>query len=113
MKIQVFDKDRVLDSDLKDLIERRLLSAVGRFQQLLGEVNVLVRDENGPRGGIDKTLRLNAKLIHGEQIVISDQDQDVATAIARAADRLARTLVRRIELLREGRHESDSSLSKF
>lgn len=79
-------------------VATRVLSAAKRFGRRLARVTVVLEDENGPRGGIDKACRIEAGLSGaGAPVVITERSDDLYGAIDRATSRLKRTLARRAE----------------
>src|SRR5437870_2756777 len=58
---------------LKRESERRLYFATDRFQTQIREIDVVLRDVNGPRGGVDKLCRITARLRHGGSLAIEEK----------------------------------------
>ena len=79
-----------------EYVVRRIQSALGRLEANVRGVVVRLGDANGPRGGIDKTCRVLARMRRGT-VVIDEVDRDLYVAIDRAADRLRRAAVRVID----------------
>lgn len=87
-------------------LERRLAFALGRFGDEIGEVRAQLADLNGPRGGIDKQVKL---LVRGRRLatrLVVAADSNLFAAIDRACDRIqlavARALDRRQRGFRQG-----------
>ncbi|TWU08206.1 HPF/RaiA family ribosome-associated protein [Stieleria varia] len=97
MSISITDRGGLLSNQLRQLAERRLLFALSRFDSRIVGIDLVVTDENGPRGGIDKACRLSVYLRHANDVVISDKDADIAVCITRAAERAGRAVSRTIE----------------
>ena len=76
--------------------ERRLRFATDRFQPHIREIDVVLRDVNGPRGGLDKLCRVTAKLRGGGAVEIEERNSSFLGAIRVAAKRLRRLLARRV-----------------
>jgi len=92
------------DAALLDDIERRLRFALGRFDPHVARVDARITDANGPRGGIDQVCRLYVTLSSPHRrIVIEDVDVAPRVALARAAERAARTVARAVAHTRHGR----------
>lgn len=81
---------------LKAESERRLHFATDRFQRHISDVGVVLRDVNGPHGGIDKQCRVTARLRRGGSLEIEEKRGSFIAAICAAAKRLRRTLARQI-----------------
>jgi hypothetical protein len=101
MLISITDRSALDEGDLRQFAERRLLFALARFDSRVSEVEVVVEDLNGPRGGIDKACRITAKLHRSNDVTISDRDEDLFRCISRAADRVGRAVARAIARSRD------------
>lgn len=66
-----------------------------RFGDWLTRVEVFIKDVNGPKGGVDKHCRMEARPRGVEPIVVDHQDEDAYTCTARAAGKLEKALDRR------------------
>lgn len=96
MTISITDRSDLLDSSLRELAERRLLFALSRFDSRVVHVDLVVEDENGPRGGIDKSCRVTVALHRCADVVISDKDSEMGKCLSRVAERLGRAVSRAI-----------------
>lgn len=101
MFISIVDRGDLLDDAKRLLIERRLLFALARFELRIKQVDLVIHDENGPRGGIDKSCRISVALHQASDVVISDRDSDIFKSISRVADRAARAVSRAISRANE------------
>lgn len=100
MKIAIRDKGIRLSTAQKSLLEDRLQFALGRFADRVQGVSVYLSDENGRKGGVDKACRMVASLPGQQPVVIQDQDSNLLSLFGRSADRLGRTVARRLEIER-------------
>lgn len=95
------------DPELETHVERRLRFALTRFSGRIGRVSVFLADQNGPRGGIDKTCRIVVRLRAGGDVVAEVSDVDWEVAVDRATTRIGHTtgreLSRRRSVRRAGR----------
>ena len=57
-------------------------------------VSVSLEDLNGPRGGIDKSCSMQARLAPRGSVRVEDTDSELPAAVDRAATRLARAIAR-------------------
>ena len=87
MKIQIRGKDIALDEAMQEYIERRLLFSLGRFSPRITRVTVQVLDLNGPRGGLDKSCRIEVQLHPSGRVFVKDTDAHLHAAVDRAVDR--------------------------
>lgn len=97
MTISITDRDDVLTDDLRQLAERRLLFALSRFSDRIRKVDLIVGDENGPRGGIDKACRIHVQMFRANDVIVRDRDSDMAACLSRAAERVGRTVARVVD----------------
>lgn len=81
---------------LKRESERRLQFATDRFQGHIREVDVVLRDVNGPRGGVDKLCRITARFRRGGSVAVEEKSANFIAAIRAATKRLRSLLTRRI-----------------
>jgi len=94
------------DSELVSHIERRLQFALARFSSRVRRVNVFLADENGPRGGIDKTCRIVVRLRDGGDVVAEVSDSDWVIAVDRATTRIGHTVSREVARRRASRRST-------
>jgi putative sigma-54 modulation protein len=88
--------DGVTKANLRRESERRLHFATDRFRNDIREIDVALRDVNGPRGGIDKQCKVTAKLCRGGTVEIEETRSSFVEAIGRVAKRLRNALARRV-----------------
>jgi putative sigma-54 modulation protein len=84
-------------------IERRLRFALTRFSGRIGRVNVFLADQNGPRGGVDKTCRIVVRLRDGGDVVAEVSDVNWEVAVDRATTRIGHSTGRELARRRAGR----------
>jgi len=101
MELEIRRQDAHLDQEMREFVERRISFALGPFEDKLSRVSVSLDDVNGPRGGADKQCRIVVTLPGGITVKVEDVDVDMASAVGRAADRVATAVTRRIERRRE------------
>lgn len=97
MTLSITDRSDLLTKDLRQLTERRLLFALSRFDNRIMGIDLVVNDDNGPRGGIDKACRITVSLRHAADVTVRDKDADLAKCISRAAERTGRAVSRAID----------------
>ena len=79
---------------LRPRIERRLRFALTRFGDRIGRVVVFLSDLNGPKGGIDKSVRILIRLDGVGLVVAMVVDSDWTVAVDRAAHRIGQNVAR-------------------
>ena len=92
MKIQLRGKQFEMNAKVLVHIERRLQFGLGRLSSHVHRVTVHLDDLNGPRGGVDKTCRIDVRLLPTGSVFAGAKDADLFTAVDRAADRVARSV---------------------
>jgi len=97
MLILITDRAGILNSRISEIAERKVRFALSRFAQRVESIELVVDDQNGPRGGVDKSCRLLISLKWARNVVINDRDNDLGRCIARAAERSARAVSKAIE----------------
>ncbi len=101
MRIGIVSQGIPLTQAISDYAQRRLKTALNRYEPLLGSVQVRVADVNGPRGGIDKHCVVEVRGPTLASIIVRERDADLYVAIDRAADRIDRATARRIGRARD------------
>ncbi|MES3021413.1 MAG: HPF/RaiA family ribosome-associated protein [Pseudomonadota bacterium] len=104
MQVMIQANGFVLTEALRAYTEQRLAMTLGWAGEHVRKVAVSLSDINGPRGGIDKRCKIQAKLGAGTEVIIEDTEADMYVAIDRAAERADRALVRRVERKRDFSH---------
>lgn len=99
MRLDIRGRHLTLTPALLDRVTRRLRFALGRFDRSVGRVAVRLGDDNGPRGGVDKSCRVQLRAA-GRPIVIEELDPDMYVAIDHAAERVGRAVERALARLR-------------
>ena len=84
-------------------IERRLRFALSKFSSRIRRVGVFLADQNGPRGGIDKTCRIIVQMRDGGDVVAEVSYVDWTIAVDRATTRIGHTTGRDLARRRAGR----------
>jgi len=81
---------------LRSHAERCLGFALRRFGNRIDRVTVWLVDTNGPRGGIDKSCRIDVRLRPIGSAFAAETASDAYTAIGRTAGRIGRAVARRV-----------------
>ena len=113
MTIQIRGHLKATDA-IRQHIDRRLESALGRFDHHVRTVTVWLEDVNGPqRGGADKSCKIEVLLDQPRHAphVVEELDADMYTAISRAAERASQAVRRDVERLNQDRPRSSATAS--
>jgi hypothetical protein len=81
---------------LKDRIDRRLRFALCRFEGRVDHVVVFLQSLNGPKGGIDKSVRILARIDGVGVVAAMVVDSGWEVAVDRAADRIGVNVARQL-----------------
>jgi len=106
MELSIHAIDIDVPASLHAKIERRIRFALARFGRSIEHVGCSISDLNGPRGGLDKLVRLEVKPSSGRMVVIEQVDSTVVRAVDLAVDRAARSTARELQRSREPRREA-------
>lgn len=94
MRVIHHSPDFALTDAIRAHILRSLKTSLRRHAHVIERVDVFVRDQNGPRGGVDKRVVLNAQQIEGHVTTTVCASDDLYRAVAVAARRLRHALTR-------------------
>jgi putative sigma-54 modulation protein len=96
---------KVLSAEESSAIEAQVDVALSRLAHHVNEVSVIVRDLNGPKGGVDQFVRLTAHLKGIPAVTVSGCHATLSGAINQSAQRLGQAVTRHIKRfrLRRGR----------
>jgi putative sigma-54 modulation protein len=78
-------------------ISGRLSLAFARTQDAIQSVSIMISDVNGPKGGVDKLCRILIKSAQLPDIVITENQTRISTAIDRCIARARQSLSRKLK----------------
>ncbi len=88
-------------AEIREHVRRRLGFALARFEGRLTSADVVVTDENGPKGGPAIRCDISVRGDRGGEIRASDGAADPLEAVDMAAGRIARAVARALERRRD------------
>jgi putative sigma-54 modulation protein len=100
MQIEIYAHGVELSDSLTNHIKRRIEFALSRFRDLVQKVVIYVADENGPKGGMDKSCLVRIKTDERSELVIKDTESNIHLAVNRAISRSKHSLSRHIQKTR-------------
>jgi len=103
MKLQIVARNLELTDAQREIVERRLGFALGRFGARIRRVEVLLTDVNGPRGGVDTMCQVVARIAPRGKVRAEVTDVGVEVAVSRAAERISRRVSTELERRRRSR----------
>lgn len=83
-----------LTVNLREFLQRKLLFALDRFSLSPQDVEIVVEDINGPRGGEDKRCRLRVGNSKRTRVLIEETGADLQRVLSRTVDRMEQALAR-------------------
>lgn len=99
MRITIYSDRGSLDDTARLHAERRLAFALSRFEPRIRSVRLVVADQNGPRGGVDKLCKVEVRGA-GWTVHVEEVDATMSSVVDKAADRVGRSVARKVERLR-------------
>jgi hypothetical protein len=97
MKLELRARHLTLEPRLRQLCDRYLFYALGRFEERIRRVQLWIEDVNGPRGGRDSRCVLRVALRHGGALSIESTEMRPEVAVAEVFHRARAALVRSVE----------------
>ena len=112
MQVEIRARHGRLSRGLEEQLERRLWFALAKFGGRIRRISAFLEDINGPRGGEDQRCRIEVSLVPSGSIMAEATDVEVASAIGRAAERVARRVRDALDRKRTVRMRTGSPPSK-
>jgi putative sigma-54 modulation protein len=97
VKIEIVSRTLNLESDLRELIERRVKFALERFEEQIERVWIALVDINGTRGGDDKQCRVVIDLAPSGSVHIDHVSNTMESAASKAIERASHSVARTVE----------------
>lgn len=104
MRLMIRSLNAKLSDTVHDTIERQFEYALSRFESRIDTVQFTMWDDNGPRGGVDQACQVQVHLKDGTDVMVSEVQDNLLTAVARVVDRVAQTVTRTLERRRDIAH---------
>ena len=105
MKINVIDKNRLLDQEAVHQLEARLFGGFARFGQDVLSVTASVAASDRFRDGIEHRCSVVLRLRKMPAVVVAVTSASLSSAINEALRRSERTLMRRVRRRRQRRYQ--------
>ncbi len=112
MLVEIRARHGRLTRSLEEQLERRLHFALARFGGRIRRVSAFLEDINGPRGGENQRCRIEVRLVPSGTIMAEATGSEVASAVGRAAERIARRVRDALDRKRTRRTRTDSPPSE-
>lgn len=100
MLIQVGGKGFGPNAKLQAEIKKKIELSLARFRARIVRVSAFLEDVNGPKHGVDKSVRIVVNLERQPSVIIVDKGETWRSAIDNAIERATSTVSRQIDRLR-------------
>jgi putative sigma-54 modulation protein len=107
MHIWIKGRDRNLNEAMRAFVEGRVLSKMPKVSKMIRSIAIVIRDVNGPRGGIDHVIRIVVRLTSGGKIVVRHRALNAYTGAPIAIERAVRREVGRRRSIRRQAYRRD------
>lgn len=97
MQMEMRTLNFTLSDDLKDDIERRLRSSLGRIAGQIDRLRISISDVNGPRGGVDKRCLIAVALVPRGTIMVESSGSNPVALITDAVKRTKLSVIRALK----------------
>lgn len=97
MRIHVSGKGFEIGTDLQDDITQKVESALERFEARIVKVHAFLEDANGPKKGVDKSIRLVIHLERLPLIVVEERGEAWRSMVDQVVERASHTVRRQME----------------
>ncbi len=104
MRLSILDRGVDLTDELRNLMERRLLFALARFDARIRRVTAVATHREDPQRGRQPSRCITVRLKSDIDIVTTHQEPDMATCIIRTAARAGRAVARAVKGLPNHQH---------
>jgi len=93
-----------LQNSVIENIYNHIATDLKRFDHMIRRVCVQITDVNGPRGGEDKSCRIQVYLKRASSVIVEDRGANILGVIGRAIGRADMAMSRAADRLRGRRH---------
>jgi len=88
------------------MIESEIHSALELFSERVTRVEVYLRDQNGPKQGVDTRCLVEVRLAGLQPFAVEHDGEGLADAVRNAAQKLERAVRRKVERLKDWKQTS-------
>ncbi|XZE19160.1 hypothetical protein SH449x_004471 [Pirellulaceae bacterium SH449] len=110
MLILVHGNGFELDSLLRRQVQSKIESSMSRFENRIGTVKAYLADLNGPKNGIDKSIRLVIGVQKKRAVVLDERGENWLSMLDSVSDRASYTISKLIARHRRHRKRSSAAL---
>ena len=100
MLVQVSGRGFELSEELRQYVEEKLTSALARFSPRVAIARAFLADENGPKRGCDKSIRLVIDVERLPLIVVEEKGETWHGVLDESVERAVHAVSRQVERAR-------------
>lgn len=89
--------DKSLPNVVRETAVRRVATKLSRFENSIDEVKLMLKDINGPRGGVDTECLVSVRLRHMPDVIIQERAESIGKALYNALERAVRNVAKSLE----------------
>lgn len=86
-----------LDRELREEVEGKIEASFARVSHLITKIKAFLADVNGPKNGVDKSIRLLIDVEREPVIVIEEKGENWSILLDSVVDRAFQTLTRQLK----------------
>jgi putative sigma-54 modulation protein len=101
MLIQVHGSGFQLRRELRNDVYEKIALVLNRFENQIGKVQVFLADLNGPKKGVDKSIRLVIDIERQPLMVVEEKGEEWPALLESVTDRAAHSVSRQFDRVRE------------
>ncbi len=106
MKVNLRGVHLELSEALKQHVDSHLVDPISRFfDSEAAELEIHLRDNNGPKGGRDKECSVTMRIPRGQAVHVTEVSEDIYKSIDLARDRLETAVRRQVERSQDRRYD--------
>ena len=95
MQVHLKERNFHLNDHMRGQIDQKISHALDRFQERIRQVDIVIVDENGPRGGRDIHCSVHVKLDQwGDDIYTSATGADAVAVVSKSLERAISRLIK-------------------
>lgn len=104
MQMTIASRSAELTPSIREHIHNRLFAALDQHATRIDQVEVMIEDENGPRGGFDQVCRVVVKLSNGMKLRHERRGLDLYANVSLIADKVKQRVGRQLAKMRDRRN---------
>jgi ribosome-associated translation inhibitor RaiA len=94
-------RDFPVPGDITEYTHDKLAAKLKKFGNRITAVTVWLKDENGTKGGVDKSCRMEARVAGLEPITVQELDGDIRAVIDKTLEVFESTIQRHLDRARD------------